>query len=292
MERKDALRPSEPDRDEFVRDVDIIASVFNVLPLTEAARQLREGVLPPRAACVTFDDGYANNHELAAPILERAGVPATFFVTGGAIDTGVMWNDLVIEGIAGAGGQLQLDEADALPASLVSKPAGPELVSGILQHLKYLPMDLRWERAVSIYRTNVASQLPRLMMSREMVADLAARGFDVGGHTINHPILKELSDSQAKDEVESCRQWIQDVTKIAPKSFAYPNGRPGSDFDSTHAAMVAAAGFELAVSTQWDLASVHSDVFSIPRVGPWWRQNRSLAGGSMRLYAGHYLGRH
>src|SRR5262249_3137786 len=99
LERKDPLRPGEPDGAEFANDVATIARVFSVLPLRDAARRMRAGSLPANAACIPFDDGYANNSELAAPILEAAGVPATIFVAGGAVDTGVMWNDLIIEAV-------------------------------------------------------------------------------------------------------------------------------------------------------------------------------------------------
>lgn len=37
------------------------------------------GSREPLSIVVTFDDGYASDLELAAPILEKLGIPATFF---------------------------------------------------------------------------------------------------------------------------------------------------------------------------------------------------------------------
>lgn len=56
-----------------------------VLPLAEAVSRLRgEGPsLPAGALCLTFDDGYRDNLEFAAPILERMGFPATVFLITG-----------------------------------------------------------------------------------------------------------------------------------------------------------------------------------------------------------------
>ncbi len=224
-----------------------------------------------------------------APILEKAGVPATFFVAGGAIDHGVMWNDLVIEAVAASAGSLRVaDEYGFLerPAAGVRKS---DIAANLLTQLKYLPMAERWEISRRLYVDNVSSDLPRLMMTREMVSDLSNRGFEIGGHTINHPILKELSDDEARTEIRDCRDWVESVTGSAPGAFAYPNGKPGIDFDARHVRMVEAAGFSAAASTDWAFAKGSSDAHSVPRIGPWWRQGRGLDSGLLRAYVRSYL---
>ena len=72
---------------------------FNVIPLDEAVQALSRRELPARALAITFDDGYADNHEVALPILLKHGLPATFFIATGFLDGGRMWNDTVIESL-------------------------------------------------------------------------------------------------------------------------------------------------------------------------------------------------
>ena len=72
---------------------------FNVLPLDEAAQRLAQGTLPARAACLTFDDGYADNHDVALPLLRQHGLPCSFFIATGFLNGGRMWNDTLIEAV-------------------------------------------------------------------------------------------------------------------------------------------------------------------------------------------------
>ena len=44
---------------------------------------------------VTFDDGYLNNFELAMPLLEKYGVPASFFITPIHNEADFLWPDLI-----------------------------------------------------------------------------------------------------------------------------------------------------------------------------------------------------
>jgi peptidoglycan/xylan/chitin deacetylase (PgdA/CDA1 family) len=51
-----------------------------VVPLAEIVRRLRAGEPLAGATAITFDDGYRDNLEVALPILERYGFPATVFI--------------------------------------------------------------------------------------------------------------------------------------------------------------------------------------------------------------------
>ena len=69
-----------------------------------------------RAVAVTFDDGYADNALEALPVLEEVGVPATFFVSTGALGTReeFWWDELerIILGDAGYPDKFCLDDRD------------------------------------------------------------------------------------------------------------------------------------------------------------------------------------
>ncbi len=63
-------------------------SAYHLLPLGDAVRRLlADETLPPDSLCVTLDDGFADNYELAFPILARFRIPATIFLTVGYIGT-------------------------------------------------------------------------------------------------------------------------------------------------------------------------------------------------------------
>src|SRR5688572_9989140 len=49
---------------------------FHVVPLTDLVKRLGQGATPNRELAITFDDGYRDNYEKAAPILERLSLPA------------------------------------------------------------------------------------------------------------------------------------------------------------------------------------------------------------------------
>lgn len=60
---------------------------FSIVALAELVRDVRLDRPLGNCVAITFDDGYRDNLLCAAPILQKHGVPATFFITSGYIGT-------------------------------------------------------------------------------------------------------------------------------------------------------------------------------------------------------------
>lgn len=266
----DPLLPEEMTGEHFLKDMQMLARRFNVLSMPEALRRLREGSLPPYALCLTFDDGYRDNYTVALPILQRLGLPATFFVATGFLDGGRMWNDTLLE-ILRRWPDENIDLADwGVPAIAVSTLEDRRKAYKSLQ---------RWLRRIgitgrddflSMLAMRLGQPLPAdLMMTSEHVRELSQQGMEIGCHTVSHPILTRVSDESVRLELTKARSTLEALTQKPVRYFAYPNGIPCDDYDSRHVRAVADCGFEAAFSTAWGVATAGSDLYQLPRFTPW-----------------------
>lgn len=268
--QQDPLFPDEPDVRRFDEIMGWMAKWFQVLPLDKAVMQLRTGTLPARSAAITFDDGYADNATNALPILRRHGLHATFFVATSFMDGGRMWNDTLIEAIRGCQSDaLDLSDTGFGQFKLTSVVDRRLAIESLLGRVKHLASDQRSE-VVAQVQTAVPIALPDdLMMTSRQVIQLRDAGMQIGAHTCTHPILTKLSDSDALAEITTSKAALEAVLSEPVSLFAYPNGKPGTDYFERHAVMVRQAGFTAAVSTASGVSSAATDVFQLPRFTPW-----------------------
>ena len=226
--------------------------------LDQVIAALDAGELPSRTFCLTVDDGYRDFAEVAFPILQRYGVPATVFLTTDFVD-GTMWNwwDRVI---------VAFQRSGAAEATGFAHPFHA------IEAWKQIPEAEKRQRVAELEAAVGASteQAPEAVyqaMSWETIAQLAAAGIEFGGHTQSHPILSQIDDVQLEQEIGGSLQTIERHLGAPVRTFAYPNGR-AEDFDERAVRMLQATPLVGAVTTEARFLTIErgSDRWRIPRL--------------------------
>ncbi len=263
------------------------------------ARSFRK--LPRRSVIVTFDDGYADNLYHAKPLLDRYGVPATVFVTTGAIgrEREFWWDELerlllqpgtlpqflrlrvngkTHEWELGQSGQYS-EESCARHRQWRTWDTGEPssrhfLYRSIYKLLRPLPSTERrkvQDELLVWAGAKAAARPTHRSLSLHEVCALGQGGLvDIGAHTVTHPVLSALPVCAQRDEIQQSRAQLEEVLGRPVTAFSYPHG-----FHSGHTpeivALVRELGFATACSTLEAVARRDTDPFALPRVsvGEW-----------------------
>ncbi len=281
----DPMFPDEPDARRFGEILGWIKSWFNVLPLDVAVDLQKARNLPPRAAAITFDDGYADNCTVALPILQHHGLTATFFIATGFLDGGRMWNDTVIESVRACKmDRLNLTALDLGTYPLISPTEKRTAVERLIGQIKYLPISERLKLTQKLSDAAGVKPPDDLMLTSAQVKELRSGGMQIGAHTVSHPILARTDLTDAKREIIGSKETLEHLLEAKIGLFAYPNGKPGNDYLPEHVALVRELGFDAAVSTAWGVADHNTDPFQIPRFTPWDKSRLRFAARLLRNF--------
>jgi len=221
-----------------------------VLPVEQALARLdsQESFKKPLVA-LTFDDGYVDNYELAASLLEEHGLRATFFITTGFVESQrPLWYDRAADAwmrVAPKDRTALMDSLRPHTASNLSDLNGIQLW---MAALKTADPKVRMEMvdmAESFVEGENSPDMYRPMTIAQ-VRELHDRGHEIGSHTVTHPILPQLDNGSLKEELERSSACIREWTGGDIKGFCYPNG----DFDQRVEHAVAEAGYGYACTMQ------------------------------------------
>ncbi len=257
----------------FNKQLETLSRFFNPISASELIGYLEGSTrLPPFPALVTFDDGFRNNLTLAAPVLERYGIPAVFHVTTGYIGLKRrLWPQEVLEVVL------------HWPHRMIPMPAGeadrevPEtragrvaLVEHIKKQCKHIPDTER-----CVYIDSLRSDCPALawdqddelygFLSWDDVRKLHQRGFDIGAHTVEHPILTRLSPDRLDAELRGSKTTIEQELGTDCRILAYPNGSR-EDFSASVQAKAREVGFKIAFTLTQQANPLPPDPYAISRI--------------------------
>lgn len=202
------------------RHYEIIA-LEDLLSLFEARQEI-----PRNAAVITMDDGFRDNFEFAFPLLKRACIPATVFLTTGAVSTGLLpWSQRL-------GVLFQTTPLEEVPAEvpeakglwLDSPEARRAAYSLVKPCFRSLGRIEREERLATLEVT-LRVEAPRdRMLTWDQVREMKANGVSFGAHTYSHPLLALISRQEAVWEMERSREDLREQLGLRNPPFAFPGG--------------------------------------------------------------------
>ena len=188
--------------------------------------------LPPRAFAVTFDDGFENNHSIAAPILRSLAIPATFYVSTHLIEENAMsWIDRIEYAVElGTPKSLALPwHEEPLPCRTIEETT--RCLEDVRNHVKKdasvdvdaLVSDIFEQCGVDEAFTSDHPLDKK--MSWTQVAELNQEElFTVGGHSHHHVVLSFLSRATLETEIATSLGLLQDKASVGPRHYSYPEG--------------------------------------------------------------------
>lgn len=236
-----------------------------VVSLDECVARLDSNDRSP-FVCLTFDDGYRDNYDVAYPVLRSHAAPAAIFLATGLLDrTSPMWWHPLERALAvgenfglGASRHAIRSETDRrhVYAEWADRfrrldPAGKvRLVEDLAEANPHFRRSDAFESA----------------LSWDMVDEMARSGLiTFGAHTVSHPVMAHLSESDLIEEVGVSRDRCAARVGREPRYFAYPFGQP-HETGPLAPRVVAQAGFSAAFTTQATTLRSGADRFRLPRI--------------------------
>jgi peptidoglycan/xylan/chitin deacetylase (PgdA/CDA1 family) len=245
---------------------------YRVLSLDEVADALAQGgALPPLSVAITFDDGYADNHRLALPILRRLGLPATVYVATAAADRqDVFWVSAVRALVLAARGT-EIAVPGIAPIALPATGRRDAAVKALTRAMVELPAAVRRERLRTVAAgagVDLDALLAGTMMTWAQVKELAQAGWTIGAHTVNHQNVAVVEPAIAETEIMRSRDAIADAAGTAVCHFCYPNtGGRHRYFSPEVADILRRNGFRSATTSVPGALKPGADPFLLPRLG-------------------------
>lgn len=198
-----------------------------IVALRDAHKMLRTG---QKFVCLTMDDGYRDNLELALPILRRHNAPATIFVPSGILDRTLDAWWLQVEEMA----KERPQPREFYKQKIAELTRNPHALEDARRHFTILQYELN----------------DRYFMSAAEIQAVAENSMiDIGGHTVTHPFLSRLPEAQVWYEICKNKDDLEKLLSRPIETFAYPFGDAWA-CGPREFCLAKKAGYKVAVTTR------------------------------------------
>jgi peptidoglycan/xylan/chitin deacetylase (PgdA/CDA1 family) len=213
----------------FKEQLSFLKKHFHIISLNEALQMAEKKQSFYRKLVLTFDDGFSENYSVVAPILKERKIPATFFLIGNCIDNkDLMWRNKLLVLARKAGKRLPKIIAKATTIFGLPPMYGYENI--LNWSLRTWPMAKKEE--IANYCWNSADvgtiqeylQKNQPFLTAEQIRSLISEGFEIGSHSMSHPVFSRLSYHEFEEEILASVHLFETMFGQTITSFSYPFG--------------------------------------------------------------------
>jgi peptidoglycan/xylan/chitin deacetylase (PgdA/CDA1 family) len=285
----DRLGDISHSQESFRAQMELLSRDYHPISLDDAIRKLRaDEDLPKRAVIVTFDDGYADNYEVAMPILNEFGIPATFYVIVDCVEKHTLpWPGRLRFAFHKTRAEFWKDASDKSWA-LGDSPARERAFQAACGVCAKSGAQERNDLVTRI-ETELGVCLPAesdsLMMTPDRLMSLVDHGHVVGSHTMTHPNMAHVNENEAQWELAESKRRLDSMLGTPIKHFAYPCPALSPPWSEHTVQQTRAGGYESAVTTDDGLMQRGQNLLCLPRIRPTksveglrWNLESALAG--------------
>jgi peptidoglycan/xylan/chitin deacetylase (PgdA/CDA1 family) len=235
--------------------MELLSRKFTPVSLDDLLLFVRgEKELPGWPVAITFDDGFLDNVEIAAPVLDRYRIRAAFYLTSGLIGTSQSpWYSRVRHAILTTKRNSWQSSLQQRMFDLSSATARDAALLAGYDACAHLVKDAQSEAVNTIERElDVEGVLPqrRLMMNWDEAKSLQRAGHLVGSHTVTHPNVAHVEhDDDLRNEVAESKRVIEQQVGQPVAHFSYPHPALTPQWNERTVSATREAGYASAVTT-------------------------------------------
>ena len=229
--------------------------------------------LPPKSVVFTLDDGFYDQHEIAAPLFNKYELPYTCFVITDFLDGKLWpWDDQISYILSNTKKTVintGLPDGQPLILDFSQFESVTQMIDYLRGSIKRRPQEHLYAWLTKLYlaaEVDIPSVPPENFrpMSWDQAQQLIQQGHDIAPHTKTHRILSQLSDLDAKDEIEGSFKRVNEKLKGASRTFAYPTGRP-QDYSDREIKLLKQVDASSSVITTPNYSRIQDPIFELPR---------------------------
>ncbi|HEY7420131.1 MAG TPA: polysaccharide deacetylase family protein [Ktedonobacteraceae bacterium] len=260
---------------------------YRILPLEEALEEFYGGYSADpvvglekrdqRALLVlTFDDGYLDNYLYAWKLACQLCIPITIFLIPGYVESGAYFWWLADDYLA-VHTSAETVTANGKTFCLEKDTERKALAQFIDQRTRYVTSVAEREQFLCSIQERLGTPLPSrqqcglsdmsLPLNWDEIHEMARSGWvSFGAHTMHHPVLAYLSDTEELQyEVSQCREILQQQLGKPIRCFCYPVGH--TEHIGVHTVeAVKQAGYDWALTTSEDVNTPQTDPYLLARL--------------------------